>query len=186
MIPNVGSTINNFTILRTEWINKNKIWICLCACGTEKVFWKLSAIHKQQTCGCGLDNKGLTASQRRSVNSRMNSYRSGAIKRGLTWSLSYEDFVDITTRDCVYCNAHPKDWDCISGAPSLQKDSPNIDSKNYLIKFNGIDRVDNNEGYTIDNCVSCCTSCNRAKSDLSLLEFKKHIERIYKCLFQNE
>jgi 5-methylcytosine-specific restriction endonuclease McrA len=29
----------------------------------------------------------------------------------------------------------------------------------------GIDRVDNSIGYTPDNCVPCCTQCNRIKLD---------------------
>ena len=186
MAIDIGSKINTFTILRNEWVNKNKIWVCSCDCGNEKVFWKLSAITKQKTCGCGVDEVGYTAKQRRSVNSRINSYKCGAKKRGLEWNLSYLDFVNITTKNCVYCDAAPKLWDCISGAPSLQKDSPNVKIEDYQIFLNGIDRINSDDGYTIDNCVSCCTSCNRSKSDLSLLEFKQHVERMYKCLFQKE
>jgi hypothetical protein len=182
----IGSKVNGFTVLRNEWLNKNKIWICACDCGNEKIFWKLSAITKQKTCGCGVDEAGLTAKQRRSVNSRMNSYKQGAKTRGFDWNLSYLEFVEITTKNCMYCDASPKSWDCISGAPSLQKDSPNVNSEDYQILFNGIDRINSDEGYDIDNCVPCCTSCNRSKSDLSLSEFKQHVERMYKCLFPNE
>ncbi|AAC96857.1 hypothetical protein PBCV1_A490L [Paramecium bursaria Chlorella virus 1] len=36
---------------------------------------------------------------------------------------------------------------------------------------NGIDRVDNTRGYILDNCVSCCGSCNIAKGTLNVEEF---------------
>ncbi|AGE55401.1 hypothetical protein PBCVMA1E_632L [Paramecium bursaria Chlorella virus MA1E] len=36
---------------------------------------------------------------------------------------------------------------------------------------NGIDRVDNTRGYILDNCVSCCGSCNIAKGTMNVEEF---------------
>lgn len=47
-----------------------------------------------------------------------------------------------------------------------------------LENFNGIDRVDSSKEYTKDNCVSCCKYCNWAKNDLSISEFKNHINKI--------
>lgn len=35
----------------------------------------------------------------------------------------------------------------------------------------GVDRVDNEKGYTTENCVSCCTFCNYAKRNLSVDDF---------------
>jgi hypothetical protein len=37
--------------------------------------------------------------------------------------------------------------------------------------YNGIDRVDSNIGYTLENCVPCCEAVNRMKMDLSKEEF---------------
>ena len=48
---------------------------------------------------------------------------------------------------------------------------------------NGIDRIDSSKGYSVDNCVPCCAKCNYAKHDLSIDDFKNHIEKIYKHLF---
>jgi len=182
----IGEKINSFVVVGSSLVGKNKVWICRCVCGTEKTFWKFSAISHQETCGCGTDIVGLTAKQRRSVLSRMNSYKSGAKSRGFSWELSYEQFVNITTKNCVYCNAAPKLWDCVSKAPSVMKDCPHVNSSLYEIVFNGIDRVDSNDGYTVDNSVACCTACNRAKSDMSIDDFKSQVERMYKWLFQKE
>ena len=46
--------------------------------------------------------------------------------------------------------------------------------------YNGVDRKDNNLGYTIDNCVPCCHRCNSMKSNLSYQNFIQHISNIYK------
>lgn len=48
---------------------------------------------------------------------------------------------------------------------------------------NGIDRIDNNKGYTIDNVVPCCKMCNQAKNDYTLQEFQDWVEKIYNKMF---
>jgi hypothetical protein len=37
--------------------------------------------------------------------------------------------------------------------------------------YNGVDRVNNDFGYSIDNCVSCCKVCNRMKGKKTVAEF---------------
>lgn len=183
---NIGDVVGNFIVLRSEFVGKNKTWVCRCKCGLEKRFWKISAISRQKTCGCGTDEAGLTAKQRRSMLSRMQGYKAGAKVRGLEWKLSYAQFVKVATGSCFYCGVGAKTWDCVSNAPSVQKGSPNIKPQDYEIKFNGVDRLDSNVGYLSQNVVSCCVSCNRSKSDMTLDEFKSHVERMYKWLFLQE
>nr|QZX43171.2 divergent HNH endonuclease [Mimivirus sp.] len=42
---------------------------------------------------------------------------------------------------------------------------------------NGIDRVDNNQGYSLNNCKSCCGDCNYLKREIS------HSKLIMKCMY---
>jgi len=181
---NVGDLVGEFVVLRSEFVGKNKTWVCRCRCGTEKKFWKISAISGQKTCGCGTDEAGLTAKQRRSMLSRMQGYKAGARSRGFDWELSYVDFVKVATGNCFYCGVEAKTWDCVSNAPSVRKGSPNIKPQDYQIKFNGVDRLDSSIGYLSQNVVSCCVRCNRSKSDMTLDEFKSHVERMHKWLFR--
>ena len=58
-----------------------------------------------------------------------------------------------------------------------------FDTKRIYVFYNGIDRVDNNRGYEIENVVPCCTSCNSAKMDLSKEDFLCRIKRCYDNLF---
>jgi hypothetical protein len=48
--------------------------------------------------------------------------------------------------------------------------------------YNGIDRVDNTRGYSIDNCVACCKQCNWAKRELPQQEFIDWIHRVSRHL----
>jgi len=56
---------------------------------------------------------------------------------------------------CFYCNKYHK-------------------NKNYC----GIDRIDNNKGYTLENCVPCCQDCNSMKEDKNFFEFIKKCNEI--------
>jgi hypothetical protein len=44
--------------------------------------------------------------------------------------------------------------------------------------YNGIDRINNEEGYTSNNTVSCCFTCNRMKGTMSSEEFKIHLKKL--------
>jgi hypothetical protein len=173
-------------VIRSELRGKNKVYICLCKCGKEKVFWKKSAIDRQKSCGCLIDDAGLSGKQRRSMLSRMQGYKNGAKKRNFVWQLTYSQFVEIATKNCFYCGSDPKVWDCMTNSPSLKKDSPNVNPDDYKIKFTGIDRFDSKKGYTLDNVVPCCVFCNRSKNDLSFDVFKEKIEKTYKWLYQKK
>lgn len=75
-------------------------------------------------------------------------YIYGAEKRGYEFRLSVEQYDAITFGDCYLCG-----------------------KQNSETHSNGIDRVDNDEGYIFDNCKPCCVHCNRLKKGASLTEF---------------
>lgn len=68
---------------------------------------------------------------------RFSVYRRGDFEKGMNFSLSYEFLEECLLSNCVYC-----------GFPAT-----------------GVDRLDNSLGHTNENCVPCCTQCNRAKQD---------------------
>lgn len=94
----------------------------------------------------------------------IGSYKRGAIKRSLEFILTREEFEQIINKPCYYCNS----------LPVLR----NI-NKNVLI-CNGIDRENNNEGYSQKNCLPCCKICNIMKSNLSRDDFIEHCKKISK------
>lgn len=48
--------------------------------------------------------------------------------------------------------------------------------------YNGVDRVDNEKGYTKENCVPSCGSCNFKKKAIPIAMVKK----IYEFIFNRE
>ncbi len=71
-------------------------------------------------------------------------YRERAIKKMLEFSITKDEFAVITAKACYMCGKQ---------CSTTHK--------------NGIDRYDNNLGYTIDNCRPCCGECNYMKREYS-------------------
>ena len=44
--------------------------------------------------------------------------------------------------------------------------------------LNGVDRVDNDIGYEIDNCEPCCATCNQMKRDINLGDFLSTVQEV--------
>ena len=97
-------------------------------------------------------------------------YKTGAANRGYEFNLTRDQLLSLTSDPCHYC-----------GRPDSLKTSTahKIDERKYYWVSNGIDRIDNNKGYEIDNCVSCCTTCNKMKLCQSKVEFLDKVKNIY-------
>lgn len=78
-----------------------------------------------------------------SFNGQHSSGKRSAKVRGLSWELTKEQHADLIAGNFCY-------YDC--GNPL-----PNTGS--------ALDRLDNTKGYTLDNVVPCCTSCNNSRKD---------------------
>ena len=55
----------------------------------------------------------------------------------------------------------------------------NQDGFNGNFVYTGIDRVNNDEGYTKDNAIPCCSTCNYMKKNLSVTDFLNHVKKIF-------
>lgn len=84
--------------------------------------------------------------------------RRNRLVRGIIMDLTFEQFSKIINKPCSYCN------------------KPNS---------RGVDRIDSNKSYTMENCIPCCKICNQMKSDMTIQEFKEHISSIYKLLIED-
>lgn len=100
-------------------------------------------------------------------------YVRGANKRKLNFELTETEFSKITKQNCFYCGESPN--------RTIKSNYKSDISDVYV--YNGIDRIDNAVGYTIENCVPCCKNCNYFKADLSPMEFLNHVNKIYE--YQN-
>ncbi len=99
-------------------------------------------------------------------------YRGGAKQRKHGWHLSDEQFFRLIEQSCHYCGVCPNlKFIYHSGGQRTRQ----------AFFYNGIDRQNNALGYTAENCVPCCSICNRAKHGLSLFEFQVWMKRVAKC-----
>jgi hypothetical protein len=92
-----------------------------------------------------------------------NHYKRQSIYRKKSFALDLKEFSAMAASPCFYCGGLPQ-------TIFVGK-----------IIHNGIDRLDNTVGYTVENCVPACKHCNRAKGTLSLSEFKDWIDRVVKA-----
>jgi hypothetical protein len=92
------------------------------------------------------------------INQIILQYKRHAKNRGLSWELSFDDVKKIIQQPCFYCGTEK----------SNHKFTKNC-KEGY--DHNGIDRIDSNKGYAVDNVVPCCKVCNYAKSDMNQKAF---------------
>jgi hypothetical protein len=160
-------------------ITGKSIWLFKCDCGNELTHTRNEITRKRResgvmSCGC-MRTKNISNAVKKPVGSAAAkslfcSYKSNATRRGYTFELNYEAFLKLTKQNCYYCDKVPSSKLLRSGY-----------NGEYI--YNGIDRYCNREGYTHNNSVSCCWTCNRMKSDLNGEEFLKIIKSIYNNRF---
>jgi len=101
---------------------------------------------------------------RHTLNNRYRRYVSNCKDRNREFLLTKEEFKNITSQKCYYCDGY-------SVSESTTVEPINLD-------YCGIDRVDNTKSYILENCVPCCNICNRMKLELTKEDFYFHIKKI--------
>ena len=81
---------------------------------------------------------------------KLSTYKKSAVRRGHPWGIETDIFYALLTQECHWC-----------GGPG-----------------GGVDRLDSDLGYCVENCVPCCKICNIAKNELSVADFLSWISRV--------
>lgn len=177
LINEIGNIYGNLIVIRQQGTERSKskkaLWLCRCICGNHST---VSGSNLRRgavkSCGCSR-RKGQGVSY---LNHKLRRYKLDAKKRKLEWALSKEDFLFLISQSCHYCGNLPLN-------PKINLEALNASgTKRYptgVIPHNGIDRMDNKKGYTLQNSVSCCKDCNWAKGTKTISQFKDWIQRIY-------
>jgi len=144
-------------------------WACSCNCGGTAIVEvaKLRSGHTR-SCGCLAKESGgrrPLPGNAAKINALFRLYRSRAKRRGLAFDLSRDNFASLVVMECSYCGKKP------AQSIGQNKQGP-------VFFYNGVDRVDNDLGYSADNCVPCCKQCNFAKGEMSKDEFFAHTLQI--------
>lgn len=148
-----------------------------CECGN---LWigPITALRRGNTKSCGCIPTGVAPDpnrERPAINSVLYGYKRHAVRRGLSWELSDQEFESLIKGCCYYCGSPPSSVSCHHRNREGGKRRRTVSE----VTRNGIDRKDNSVGYTFENSVSCCAICNYSKRGLSASDFLEHIQRVY-------
>jgi hypothetical protein len=145
-----GQVFSRWTVLGSvpksyEKYHGHALYFCRCACGTEGI---VAGIHlrggRSKSCDC----LRVDVLSKRPFESLHNRLLYTASKRGQEVALTYEEYLAFTEqKSCHYCDAEIV-W-----------------GKLRTSTGHNLDRKDNALGYSVENCVVCCGSCNRTKGD---------------------
>ena len=161
--------------IKAHRVSKRRSVFCKCDCGNTTLVLPANLMRGTFSCGCQQLVKAKEANAKIKAypndpeSYQINQLYLGYRNRGLKnkgFNLTRKEFRDLIKSNCHYCGSKP---------------SQKITFKygNSLI-YNGIDRINNNKGYTRNNTVSCCGTCNKMKLTLTVEEFYKHILQIIK------
>lgn len=160
--------------------SNNHRYLCRCTCGKE-IISQGSDVKMGKVKSCGhlkYKNQQELFLKDPYKNIKLmiyNDYKIKAKRRNYQFDLDIELFYTLIEQKCYYCGIHNS---------NVRQVKRKI--KNVTYQYNGIDRINNDLGYTKDNVVSCCKLCNQAKHRMSIDSFKNWIKRIYEHLELNE
>lgn len=89
------------------------------------------------------------------------------VQDGMDIRLTFDEFCLLITDRCFYCGCYPKMTKFCQGYK-------------LRVPISGIDRINNENWYGVDNCVSCCWTCNKMKNTLTQRKFLLKIRQIAK------
>lgn len=132
-------------------------------------------LYRAHKMGLSVRPKGFQLANARGKNNLDNNrlrylwfytfaYKRRAKRKGLTFSLSEDDFIRLVTSSCFYCE---KSY--------LEETRVVNRSKVHMLT---VDRIDSQREYELDNCVSCCKECNTIKMDIPVKTWIKKLRKI--------
>lgn len=165
--------------------NRGGLWIAKCDCGgtTEGYAY---GFHDKKSCGCLQEEQSRIRGHHSrkydsvTINTDYLVHKNNAQQRGHE-PLSKDDWKKIVFNPCHYCGE--TDTRNRAKAPSYirtrGKSLISGEIEKYSVMMNGVDRVNSDTGYELNNCVPCCSICNRMKNEFSQQEFFRKINLIY-------
>jgi hypothetical protein len=147
--------------------SKGRNYWCICDCGTKRIVAGANLRSgMSKSCGCKRKEALSLPPDVAAKNHMFSSYKCSARNRKKEWNLTREQFEILISGNCFFCGLPP------SSGSWYHKGDNNT-------KISGVDRLDNSFGYTLENSVSCCKTCNYAKRIMTVEEFKSWITRVY-------
>jgi hypothetical protein len=144
-------------------------WKCSCSCGNITVV-KACKLKRGHTLSCGCLKREAPhlpfLPQSQPIYSLEEVTMRGAWQTRYT-DLPFSYFRRISQELCVYCGAEP----CLTHTITRKDGS-------YDFHYNTLDRIDSSKGYSINNVVPACYTCNIGKRERHVNDFCDHIDRL--------
>ena len=164
---------------------KDKMFLWRCDCGKE-IEVESYKIHWRKSCGCLVQKQNLKRAYKSrsydtvTISQEYTNHRGNAKVAGRGY-MKKQDWLKIVKQPCFYCGeidirnrAAMDSYKKLRGATLKEEDI-----EKYAVELNGVDRLDSNNGYEMDNVVPCCGMCNRMKNKFTYKEFIDKIKLIY-------
>jgi|SRR5271166_3786330 len=139
---------------------------CRCECGNELPVPVQYLRAGKKSCGCSRPGPKLLSPPEQ----LFRVYQRSAAQKNLDWRLPFDEFLKLTQMNCHYCGVVPTNI---------------FIHRQEVFRYNGIDRIKNDVGYTRENLVSCCWICNRAKLNMSYEQFLEYLSRVVSYRYQS-
>jgi hypothetical protein len=162
-----------------------KLVKCACDCGKTVVAVAANIrLGRTKSCGClharlapihGFKPgwRGILPPGAVARNQILKNYRRRAKVKAMAFALSDDQFQHLISQPCYYCGCGPSSCLRVRRLGRLKVDA---------VTYNGLDRTDSSKGYTLENSVPCCKTCNYAKSSMGVSEFKAWVKRVVQHL----
>ncbi len=182
--PVVGVKYGKITVIEVLGIGRDlglrsrgRIVRGQCECGG---YWTgpIDSLRRGNTRSCGCLPTGKIPNPNKegvAVRHVLCGYKRHAARRGLSWELSDQEFYALIRGTCFYCGSPPSNV----AHSDRNRDGGKPRKTVSRVVYSGIDRKDNDLGYTTANSVSCCATCNYGKRGLTTEAFLAHMKAIH-------
>jgi hypothetical protein len=155
-----GAQFGKLTVIKD---NGTSDLLCRCECGNVKTVKRYYLTRPKSRCvkSCGCTARGI---RRRHIDAGIRfayaEKKSLARRLGVRFELSLDQYKQLISQHCHYCNAAP----VLRGRRGFQ-----------FIGQESLDRKDPNGDYVTSNVVPCCLSCNFRKGAKPYKDFKTQL-----------
>ncbi len=104
-------------------------------------YWKNRPWHQQRWKEWAKGKHNANYERSKLPHNRWKSAQFHAKRRSLEWAIPLSEYLEYVKMRCHYCDG------------------------SLPIRGTGLDRLDNDKGYTIQNVVPCCGSCNKIRGN---------------------
>lgn len=187
---NIGDKIFDWTIISDDKIrytkhgHVNQFYDLQCTCG-KTVAMRKDLVKRALKNGasksfntscreCFIKNRELPIDEEKMSKQMFGRYKSSAIKRNLDFTLTEKQVDALFKSNCYYCGLEPSNI--------FYRRRTVIKEKVFI--YSGIDRIENNAGYTEENTVACCKWCNFSKNTRGQKEFLNWVDKVYNYKLQ--